>query len=63
LGVQAVTALAGFYIGEQYHVPWAEIDVSQGLQDQLFPFTEKALAQIKTSNPVNYRTVNFLELL
>ena len=60
---QAVTALAGFYVGEQYHVPWVNVDVPQDLQDQLFPFAEAALAQVKTSNPVNYGTVNFLELL
>jgi hypothetical protein len=61
--LQAVTALAGFYVGEQYHVLWAEVDIPRGLQDRLFPFAEEALAQVKTSNPVNYRTVNFLELL
>ena len=60
---QTVTALAGFYVGEQYHVPWAEVDVPQELQGQLFPFVEVALAQVKTSNPVKYGTVNFLELL
>jgi len=61
--LQAVTVLAGFYVGEQYHVPWAEVDVPQELQDRLFPFAKEALAQVKTSNPVNYGTVNFLELL
>jgi len=61
---QVVTALAGFYVGKQYWVPWAEVDVPQGLLSQVFPFTEEALAQVKTSGPpINYGTVNFLELL
>jgi hypothetical protein len=60
---QAVTALAGFYVGEQYRVPWAEVDVPQKLKERVFPFVEEALAQVKTSTPVNYGTVNFLELL
>jgi hypothetical protein len=61
---QAVTALAGFYVGEQYHVPWAEVAVPQKLQAQLFPFVEGALADLRTSSErVNQGTVNFLELL
>ncbi|KAH8978212.1 hypothetical protein EDB92DRAFT_2108175 [Lactarius akahatsu] len=61
----AVTALAGFYVGKQYCVPWVEVDVLQALQAQLFPFAKEALAWVKTSNPgpVNYGTINFLELL
>jgi len=56
--------LAGFYVGEQYRVPWAEVVVPQGLLSQVFPFAEEALAQVKTTDaPVNYGTVNFLELL
>jgi len=27
LRVQAVTALAGFYVGETYRVPWTEVPV------------------------------------
>ncbi|KAH8997105.1 hypothetical protein EDB86DRAFT_2803614, partial [Lactarius hatsudake] len=62
---EAVTTLARFYVGEQYCVPWVEVDVLQVLQAQLFPFAEEALARVKTSNPgpVNYGTINFLELL
>ncbi|KAH8995157.1 hypothetical protein EDB86DRAFT_3166362 [Lactarius hatsudake] len=62
---QAVTVLAGFYVSEQYRVPWVEVDVPQALQAQLFPFAEEAPARVKTSNPgpVNYGTINFLELL
>ena len=60
---QAVPALAGFYVGEQYHAPWAEVDVPQELKGRVFPFVEEALAQVKTSTPMNHGMVNFLELL
>jgi hypothetical protein len=38
-----VTALAGFYVGEQYHVLWTEVPVPQELQMRLFQFAELAL--------------------
>lgn len=63
---QAVTALAGFYVGEQYNVPWATVDVPDELQMQVFPFVESALANIRTTaatGKVNHGTINFLELL
>jgi hypothetical protein len=37
---QAVCALAGFYVGEQYNVPWATTDVPAELQMQISPFAE-----------------------
>jgi hypothetical protein len=59
-----MTALAGFYVGKQYHVPWTEVAVPQELQAQLFPFAEAALAHLRSSSErVNQGTVNFLELL
>jgi hypothetical protein len=60
---QAVTALAGFSVGEQYHVPWAEVDVPKELQIKLFPFVEGALADMKASTHINQGTINSLELL
>jgi hypothetical protein len=44
-------------------VPWAEVEVPNELLLQLFPFVEEALAGLKSSTPVNYGTINFLELL
>lgn len=37
LQLQAVCALAGFYVGEQYSAPWAATDVPAELQMQIFP--------------------------
>ncbi|KAG2126022.1 hypothetical protein DEU56DRAFT_721617, partial [Suillus clintonianus] len=59
----AVCALAGFYVGEQYNVPWATTDVPAELQMQIFPFAEDALANLRQAPNINYGTVNFLELL
>ncbi|KAF8257119.1 hypothetical protein EI94DRAFT_1818964, partial [Lactarius quietus] len=59
----AVVALAGFYVGEAYHVPWAGIPVPGKLQTMLFPFVENALANLKAGPQVNQGVVNFLELL
>ncbi|KAG1875912.1 hypothetical protein C8R48DRAFT_768767 [Suillus tomentosus] len=59
----AVCALAGFYIGEQYSVPWATTDVPAELQMQIFPFIEDALANLCQAHSTNYGTINFLELL
>jgi hypothetical protein len=58
-----VTALAGFYVGEQYHVPWAEVHVPAELQTKVFPFVESTLANMDSSERVNQGTINFLELL
>jgi hypothetical protein len=60
---QAVCALAGFYVGEQYNVPWAMVDVPAELQMQIFPFAEGTLANLSCVPSINYGTVNFLELL
>ncbi|KAH8981783.1 hypothetical protein EDB86DRAFT_2769787, partial [Lactarius hatsudake] len=60
---EAVVALAGFYVGEAYHVPWAQIPVPGRLQTALFPFVENALANLKAGSRVNQGVVNFLELL
>ncbi|KAF8260772.1 hypothetical protein EI94DRAFT_1706057 [Lactarius quietus] len=59
----AVVALAGFYVGEAYHVPWAGVPVSGKLQTMLFPFVENALANLEAESWVNQGVVNFLELL
>src|SRR6266702_871886 len=61
--LQAVVALAGFYVGEAYHVPWARIPVPSELQTMLFPFVESALANLKAGSRVNQGVVNFLKLL
>ena len=61
--LQAVVALAGFYVGETYHVPWAGVPVPDKLQTKLFPFVENALANLKAGSRVNQGVVNFLELL
>ncbi|KAG1896124.1 uncharacterized protein F5891DRAFT_1193354 [Suillus fuscotomentosus] len=63
LQLQAVCALAGFYVGEQYSVPWATTDVPAELQMQIFPFVEDALANLRQAPDTNYGTINFLELL
>ena len=68
---QAVVALAGFYVGEAYHVPWAGISVPSELQTKLFPFVESALVNLQAGPLVNLQAgprvnqgvVNFLELL
>ncbi|KAN0126226.1 hypothetical protein V8E53_015271, partial [Lactarius tabidus] len=59
----AVVALAGFYVGEAYHVPWAGVPVPDKLQTKLFPFVENVLANLKAEPWVNQGVVNFLELL
>ncbi|KAG1834072.1 hypothetical protein DFJ58DRAFT_219409 [Suillus subalutaceus] len=59
----AVCALAGFYMGEQYCVPWVSTQVPAELQMQIFPFVEDALANLHQAPNLNYGTVNFLELL
>ena len=61
--LQAVVALAGFYVGETYHVPWAGVPVPGKLQTKLFPFVENALANLKAASRVNQGVINFLELL
>jgi hypothetical protein len=61
--LQAVVALAGFYVGEAYHVPWAGVPVPDKLQTKLFPFVENVLANLKAEPRVNQGVVNFLELL
>ena len=58
-----MVALAGFYVGEAYHVPWAGIPVPGSLQTRLFPFVESALTGLKAGSQVNQGVVNFLELL
>ena len=55
--------LAGFYVGEAYHVPWATVIVPDGLQTQLFPFAEKVLVELRGQAWVNRGLVNFVELL
>jgi hypothetical protein len=55
--------LAGFYVGEAYHVPWATIAVPDELQTQLFPFAERVLVELKGKARVNQGLVNFVELL
>ncbi|THH15033.1 hypothetical protein EUX98_g9527 [Antrodiella citrinella] len=61
------TALAGFYVGEQYDIPWKSIEVPNELQSQLFPFVEATLVGLRSPNTnggkINYGVVNFLELL
>ncbi|KAG1769746.1 hypothetical protein EV702DRAFT_1202776 [Suillus placidus] len=59
----AVCALAGFYVGEQYNVPWATTHAPTELQMQIFPFVEDALANLRQTPNPNYGTINFLELL
>ena len=62
--LQAVVALAGFYVGEAYCVPWAEVPVPDVLQLEIFPFVEEELSYLRTSDSkINQGTVNFLELL
>ncbi|KAF8513082.1 hypothetical protein JB92DRAFT_3096623 [Gautieria morchelliformis] len=58
-----VTALAGFYVGENYNVPWAVVDVPTELQTCIFPFAEAALAKVKGVATPNQGTINLLELL
>ncbi|KAH9000115.1 hypothetical protein EDB92DRAFT_1812540 [Lactarius akahatsu] len=60
---QAVTALARFYVGETYRVPWVEVPVPGSLTKQVFPFVEEALATIRARGCQNQGTINFLELL
>lgn len=60
---QAVTALAGFYVGEPYSVPWATVEVPTELQIKVFPFVEGALANMQANGCTNQGTINFLELL
>ncbi|KAH9027170.1 hypothetical protein EDB85DRAFT_1819778, partial [Lactarius pseudohatsudake] len=59
----AVTALAGFYVGETYRVPWAEVPVPDSLTRQVFPFVEEALASLRARGCQNQGSINFLELL
>ncbi|KAF8590847.1 hypothetical protein K439DRAFT_1611762 [Ramaria rubella] len=58
-----ITVLAGFYVGENYNVPWTAVEVPLGLQARIFAFAEAALANIKCTPTPNQGTVNFLELL
>jgi hypothetical protein len=58
-----MTALAGFCVGEQYHVPWAEVAVPEELQTKVFPFVENVLADMHMTEHVNQGTINCLELL
>ena len=50
-------------MGEIYHVPWAQVEVSGLLQQQIFPFCENVIAQLRASGSSNQGTFNFLELL
>ncbi|KAH9026139.1 hypothetical protein EDB85DRAFT_1816892, partial [Lactarius pseudohatsudake] len=59
----AVTALAGFYVGETYRVLWAEVPVPDSLTRQAFPFVEEALASLRARGCQNQGSINFLELL
>ncbi|KAF8268134.1 hypothetical protein EI94DRAFT_1700470 [Lactarius quietus] len=59
----AVTALAGFYVGETYRVPWAEVSVPGTLTKRVFPFVEETLAALRAGGCRNQGTINFLELL
>jgi hypothetical protein len=62
--LQAVVALAGFYVGEAYCVPWADVPVPNELQLEIFPFVEEELSHLQTPDcKINQGTVNFLELL
>jgi hypothetical protein len=56
-----LTALAGFCVGEQYHVPWAKVVVLEELQMKVFPFVENVLADMHMTEHINQRTINFLE--
>jgi hypothetical protein len=58
-----VVALAGFYVGKAYNVPWAGIPIPDDLQMKIFPFVEMALVNLKSSSKLNQGVVNFLELL
>jgi hypothetical protein len=60
---QAVTALAGFPVGEIYRVPWSEVPVPEVLKKKIFPFVEEALATLRAKGCKNQGTINFLELL
>jgi len=51
--LQAVVALAGFYVGETYHVPWAGVPVPDKLQTKLFPFVENVLTNLKAESCIN----------
>ncbi|KAN0129106.1 hypothetical protein V8E53_013102, partial [Lactarius tabidus] len=59
----AVTALAGFYVGETYRVPWAEVPVPGPLMKRVFPFVEETVAALRAAGCQNQSTINFLELL
>ena len=48
--LQAVVALAGFFVGEVYCVPWSEVPVPEGLQLQVFPFVEGVLSKLEMCN-------------
>lgn len=61
--MKATVALAGFPVGEIYHVPWTHVEVPGPLQQQIFPFCENVIAQLRASGSTNQGTFNFLELL
>jgi hypothetical protein len=55
--------LAGFYVGETYRVPWAEVPIPDSLAKKIFPFVEETLASLRAKGCDNKGTLNFLELL
>ena len=61
--LQATVALAGFPIGETYHVPWAHVEVPTSLQRSVFPFCEEVIARLRAEGHDNRGTFGFLELL
>ncbi|KAF8964902.1 hypothetical protein BDZ97DRAFT_1757577 [Flammula alnicola] len=52
-----------FLVCKSYFVPWAEVQVPESLQRQIFPFCEDALAILRVGGCKNQGTINFLELL
>jgi hypothetical protein len=56
-------ALASFYVGETYRVPWSEVPVPQSMMKKIFPFVEEMLATLRANGCKNQGTINFLELL
>jgi len=60
---QAIAALAGFAVGKEYYVPWAQVEVPQELQKLIFPFCEDVIVSLQYRGCTNKSTFNFLNLL
>src|ERR1700761_4982705 len=55
--------MAGFWVGEQYHVPHTTVPVPSKLQQSVFPFAEDAKCNLTGSAATNQGVLNFFELL